>query len=198
MKIASLKVSTIVLLAVVSAIAYCTFSAGHGVGHLALREQAMLTEAGMQYSDSHVDVIYERTFGHEQDWLHLEIDTTYHKVGKGNFTYKTLCNRRFSLRAYGEEYESWGNGYKHCFIEGQSEHKWSTLPHSPTKLLGYEVQKASSSDGTSDWEVWYTEQLPEIHIGSQCQDDYKGLILYLSDLSRGYTLEAKHIDIHMG
>ena len=198
MKIALPKFSTILFLTVVSAIAYCIFSAGYGVGHLALREQAMLSKAGVQYCDSHVDVIYERTIAGKQDWLHLEIDTTYHKIGKGNFTYQTLCNRTYSLRGYDSEYENWGNGYKHCFIEGLSEHKWSALPHSPTRLLGYEVQKALSSDGTSQWEAWYTNELPEVAEGAQCQDNFRGLILHLSDKRSRYTLEAKHINIYIG
>ena len=190
----ALWIGILALVAIISV----TMLTGYGDGHLALKKQSEIAQKAKSYNDSQVDVIYERTMGGKQDWLHLEVDTTYHKVGKGNFTYKTLCNREFTLRAYDSQYEDWGNAYKHCFIESEGEKEWNLAPKEPIKLLGYEVLGATMTSQDNGWRVWYTEELPHIEDGATSKDSYKGLILEAMDSRGEYHLKAKYIKLNIG
>ena len=190
----ALWIGILALVAIISV----TMLTGYGDGHLALKKQSEIAQKAKSYKDSQVDVIYERTMGGKQDWLHLEIDTTYHKVGKGNFTYKILCNREFTLRAYDSQYEDWGNAYKHCFIEGEGEKEWNLASKEPIKLLGYEALGATMTTQDNGWRVWYTEELPHIEDGATSKDSYKGLILEAIDSRGEYHLKAKYIKLNIG
>ncbi len=181
-----------------AAIIGVTMLTGYGEGHLALKEQSAISQKVKSYKDSQVDVIYERMMRGKLDWLHLEIDTTYHKVGKGNFTYKVLCNREFTLRAYNSQYENWGNAYKHCFIEGEGEKVWNLTRKEPMSLLGYEALGATMTTPENRWRVWYTEELPHIEDGATRTDSYKGLILEAMDSKGEYHLKAKYIKLNIG
>lgn len=211
MKIAQLKISTIVLLSITIAIGYCVLSAGYGVGHLAIKEQEQSVEEARTYANSHVDVIYERICGGNQDFLHLEIDTTYHKIGKRNYTYKRLCNRDFSLREYDGEYRDCKTAYAKCFITGDGAYAWEKSYVSKGKSSGgngnttnymqiaaYKCYPAVTTIADRSWQAWYTDLLPQVEHGAETTDDYRGLILHLTDIEGEYTLQAKYINIYIG
>lgn len=185
------------IFAIVAMIGF-TMMTGYGDGHMAIKQESAIAKNTMSYNDSQMDVIYERMMNGKQDWLHLTVDTTYHKVGKGDYTYKVLCNREFSLRAYDSGYEDWGNGYKHCFIEGEGVKEWRVTSEQAKSFLGYETRVAEYWSNENRWQVHYTEMLPSVEQGATPTDSYRGLILEATDQGGEYRIKAKYINLNIG
>lgn len=191
-KIVSILAATI--LAVIIALA---ISAGYGAGHSAMSQQAWLAKHQVKYQPSQVDVIYERSLSGKQDFLHLQIDTTYHAIGKGNYTHKMMCRRDYSLRAFDGEYHDCSDVVAKCFTEGENTLQWHKVKTS-RPIVGYDCQMALVKSGEHIWQAWYTDQLPHICNEATATDDLKGLILELSDKENRYHLKAKYITQYIG
>ena len=196
-KAVTAKMVTALVVMVVAVIAGLTFSAGYGAGHSAICQQEHLAELAKHYPTSHIDVIYERTLSGKQDFLHLEIDTTYHKIGKGNYTREVLCSREFSLREFDVSYRDCGDVVAQCFVEGNASRKWES-GEATKSIAGNKCYRAVTDSESKQWEAWYTTTLPHIAEGARVADHYAGLILEARDAKGEYELKAKYITQYIG
>lgn len=187
----------IVMIAAAVTIIGFMLSAGYGAGHSAISHQQHIAQQVKQYQPSHLTVIYERTVNGKQDFLHLKIDTTYHTIGKGNYTHEVLCDRDFSLRAFDGDYYDCGNVVEQCFIEGNPTKEWQTTK-ATKRVAGNECRRGITTAAKTNWEAWYTDQLPHIAQGTRTNDPYKGLILELRDADGKYELKARYITQYIG
>lgn len=175
-----------------------TLSAGYGAGHSAISQQEIVANRVKQYEPSHVDVIYERTIGGQQDFLHLEIDTTYHTIGKGGYTREVLCNRDFSLRVFSDgKYHDCSDKVAQCFVESDAQIKWQAA-HDTKRIIAHECYKVVATNAEKAWEAWYTTSLPHLAKGARVTDNNSGVILEVRDTDEEYELKAKYITQYIG
>lgn len=160
---------------------------GYGYGHIALNTQSYTTLP----SSSHLSVLYERTHCNHTDFLKLEIDTTYRAIGKGKFVYEVICDRDITLKDNILSHNILTNNAAECFIIGGSR-KWY-CNEARRDILQHECLYASSLDGSSVWESWYSDALPHISPNTRATDGYKGLILELRNIEMQYSLKAVNI-----
>lgn len=191
------KVGYVVAIAVVVALIGFSGSTGYGSGHSAISNQKYLAQQVKQYQPSHVDVIYERTISGKQDFLHLEIDTTYHKIGKGNYIHEVLCNRDYSLRTFDGKYHDCSKMVAQCFVEGSTSINWQATEATKT-ISGNKCSRVVAAFTTKSWEAWYTKELPYLAEGAKATDNYNGLILEVRDADGQYELKAKYITQYIG
>ena len=196
-KYSFVKTSSVLVIAIAVAVVGFLLSAGYGAGHSAICQQEHLAEQAKHYPTSHVDVIYERTLSGKQDFLHLEIDTTYHKIGKGNYTREVLCNREFSLREFDGSYCDCSDVVAQCFVEGNASRKWES-DESTKSIAGNKCYRVVTASEDKNWEAWYTTSLPHIAEGARATDHYAGLILEARDTEGAYELKAKYITQYIG
>ena len=178
-------------------IAYIALSAGYGAGHAAISQQKLTAQQAKQYQPSQLDVIYERLSDNKQDFLHLKIDTTYHRIGKGNYTREVLCNREFSLREFDGSYNDCSDAIAHCFVEGDAERKWQS-GEATKAIAGNNCYRAVTTFADKSWEAWYTTSLPHLAEGAKAKDLFEGLILEARDAEGEYELKAKYITQYIG
>ncbi|MBR4854792.1 MAG: hypothetical protein IKU88_08705 [Alistipes sp.] len=197
LKAMAAKVALIGVVCAVISIAYIALSAGYGVGHIAISQQELAALQAKQYQPSQVDVIYERLSDNKQDFLHLKIDTTYHRIGKGNYTREVLCNREYSFREFDGSYNDCLNAVAHCFVEGDAERKWQS-GDATKKIAGNNCYRAVTTFTDKSWEAWYTTSLPHLAEGAKAKDLFEGLILEARDAEGEYELKAKYITQYIG
>ncbi len=197
LKAITAKSALIGVVGLVVGIAIFVLSTGYGVGHAAISHQKMVAQQVKQYLPSQVDVIYERLSDNKQDFLHLKIDTTYHKIGKGNYTREVLCNREFSLREFDGSYNDCSDAVAHCFVEGDATRKWQS-GEATKSIAGNNCYRVVTTFAGKNWEAWYTTTLPHLAEGAKAKDLFEGLILEVRDAEGEYELKAKYITQYIG
>ena len=178
-------------------IGYIALSTGYGVGHSAISQQEHIAQQAKQYLPSQLDVIYERLSDNKQDFLHLKIDTTYHKIGKGSYTREVLCHREFSLREFDGSYNDCSDAAAHCFVKGDKAREWQS-GKATKSIAGNNCYRVVTTFADKSWEAWYTTSLPHLAEGAKAKDHFEGLILEVRDAKGEYELKAKYITQYIG
>ena len=197
LKAMSAKSALFAAVGAVICIAYIALSAGYGAGHAAISQQKLTAQQAKQYQPSQLDVIYERLSDNKQDFLHLKIDTTYHKIGKGNYTHEVLCSREFSLREVDGSYNDCSDAIAHCFVEGDADRKWQS-GEATKSIAGNNCYRVVTTFADKSWEAWYTTSLPHLAEDAKAKDHFEGLILEVRDANGEYELKAKYITQYIG
>lgn len=187
--------STIVLLFAIGHI----FTIGYGFGYDAISRTERAVEQAKQsdYQPSHVAVIYERTVEQRNDFLHLEIDTTYRAIGRHAFQYKMICDREIILRAYDGAYIDCSDMATACFVYADNNRKWQ-LAGEQKQIIDQKCKSATTSIDGEEYKAYYTLALPHCAVGAQASQLYEGLILEAYDADGSYALKAIHIAQHLG
>lgn len=197
-KYSFLKASSVLVIVITIAVVGFLLSAGYGAGHSAICQQEFMASQAKQYQPSQVDVIYERTIDGQQDFLHLEIDTTYHRRGKANYTREVVCDRDFSLRAFDGSYHDCSAFVAKCFVENEEGQREWAEAKATKSIIGQECRRALATIDGKEWEAWYTLDLPLIANGAKATDAYKGLLLEVRDRENRYELKARYITQYIG
>lgn len=175
---------------VVMALAVVFSFMGYGEGHVAMRTGATY-RAQNAPAPTHLAVIYERQRCGKTDFLHLEVDTTYHTRGKNGYCYEIVCDNNVSVRSFDREYTALKACDDVCFIEGGAR-EW--LPISGDKqILEYACNHALTADDDDSWEAWYCDALPHRPDIANLKCRQSGLILAACNSDKSYTLRATHI-----
>ena len=187
--------STIVLLFAIGHI----FTIGYGFGYDAISRTDRAVEQAKQsdYQSSHVAVIYERRVEQRNDFLHLEIDTTYHSIGRHAFQYKMICDREITLRAYDGAYIDCSDMAASCFVFADNNRKWQPAGEQK-QIIDQKCKSATTSIDGEEYKAYYTLALPHCAVGAQTSQLYEGLILEAYDADGSYSLKAIHIAQHLG
>lgn len=164
---------------------------GYGYGHIALHNQENFVRTHKEFKPEQLAITYQRTYNDHSDFLHFKVDTTYHKIGRNNFVYEHICNRKFSLTASETAHNNLTDHIAEFFIAGGSR-KW--YPNNlQREILGESCLYAVSAEGNSVWESWYSKTLPHVQSGARPTDGLEGLILEVRNIEKQYTLKAVNI-----
>ena len=187
--------STIVLLFAIGHI----FTIGYGFGYDAISRTDRAVEQAKQsdYQSSHVAVIYERRVEQRNDFLHLEIDTTYHSIGRHAFQYKMICDREITLRAYDGAYIDCSDMAASCFVFADNNRKWQPAGEQK-QIIDQKCKSATTNIDGEEYKAYYTLALPHCAVEAQPSQLYEGLILEAYDADGSYSLKAIHIAQHLG
>ncbi|MBQ3197760.1 MAG: hypothetical protein IJB63_06535 [Alistipes sp.] len=187
--------STIVLIFAIGHI----FTIGYGFGYDAISRTERAVEQAKQsgYQPSHLAVIYERRVEQRNDFLHLEIDTTYRAIGRHAFQYKTICDREITLRAYDGAYIDCSDMAASCFVFADNNRKWQ-LAGEQKQIIDQKCKSATTSIDGEEYKAYYTLALPHCAVEAQPSQLYEGLILEAYDADGSYSLKAIHIAQHLG
>lgn len=187
--------STIVLIFAIGHI----FTIGYGFGYDAISRTDRAVEQAKQsgYQPSHLAVIYERKVEQRNDFLHLEVDTTYHSIGRHAFQYKTICDREITLRAYDGAYIDCSDMAASCFVFADNNRKWQ-LAGEQKQIIDQKCKSATTSIDGEEYKAYYTLALPHCAVEAQPSQLYEGLILEVYDTDGSYSLKAIHIAQHLG
>lgn len=187
--------STIVLLFAIGHI----FTIGYGFGYDAISRTEIAVKQAKQsdYQPSHLAVIYERRVEQRNDFLHLEIDTTYHSIGRHAFQYKMICDREITLRAYDGAYIDCSDMAVDCFVFADNNRKWQ-LAGEQKQIIDQKCKSATTSIDGEEYKAYYTLALPHCAVEAQPSQLYEGLILEAYDTDGYYSLKAIHIAQHLG
>lgn len=173
---------------------YQVFTLGYGCSSEIEYQTDKAVANHKHYADEHLSVIYERKIGSHTDFVHLQVDTTYHEIGKGAYRYEVLCKREYNLRSFDNEYNDMQDVVVACFISGK---EWEQ-ENARRKIMDHSCQRATAKIGNQLYEAWYTDVLPHRHPDSRTIDDKRGLILEARDAEGGYELKAKYIGEQIG
>lgn len=147
---------------------------------------------------SHLTVVYERTYQSKQDLITLQVDSLYKQISKGAFTYKTVCNRTYTLKSFdGQTTFDISSAASACFIDGTTPHRWVKRP-TAENIEGTPCKLATTNVNGERYTAWYNETLPHCHHNATPTDDVSGLIMELYSQSGDYVLKAKYIKQHIG
>lgn len=187
--------STIVLLFAIGHI----FTIGYGFGYDAISRTERAVEQAKQsgYQPSHLAVIYERRVEQRNDFLHLEVDTTYRAIGRHAFQYKMICDREMTLRAYDGAYIDCSDMAASCFVFADNNRKWQ-LAGEQKQIIDQKCKSATTSIDGEEYKAYYTLALPHCAVEAQPSQLYEGLILEAYDTDGSYSLKAIHIAQHLG
>lgn len=187
--------STIVLLFAIGHI----FTIGYGFGYDTISRTEIAVKQAKQsgYQPSHLAVIYERTVEQRNDFLHLEVDTTYRAIGRHAFQYKTICDREITLRAYDGAYIDYSDMAAACFVFADNNRKWQ-LTGEQKQIIDQKCKSATTSIDGEEYKAYYTLALPHCAVEAQPSQLYEGLILEAYDTDGSYSLKAIHIAQHLG
>ena len=187
--------STIVLLFAIGHI----FTIGYGFGYDAISRTDRAVEQAKQsgYQPSHLAVIYERRVEQRNDFLHLEVDTTYRAIGRHAFQYKMICDREITLRAYDGAYIDCSDMAASCFVFADNNRKWQ-LAGEQKQIIDQKCKSATTSIDGEEYKAYYTLALPHCAVEAQPSQLYEGLILEAYDTDGSYSLKAIHIEQHLG
>lgn len=187
--------STIVLLFAIGHI----FTIGYGFGYDAISRTDRAVEQAKQsgYQPSHLAVIYERKVEQRNDFLHLEIDTTYRAIGRHAFQYKMICDREITLRAYDGAYIDCSDMAASCFVFADNNRKWQ-LAGEQKQIIDQKCKSATTNIDGEEYKAYYTLALPHCAVEAQPSQLYEGLILEAYDADGSYSLKAIHIAQHLG
>jgi GLPGLI family protein len=189
------NISMVATLMVVALVLVHAFTIGYGSGFSSRGRAMMAVQQAKRYTPSLLTVKYERHNDNIKDMLHLEIDTTYRTIGRGSFCYKTICDRKISLRTSSGEYFT-AEQARNCFIEGGSR-QWITQ-HDAKRIEGYDCGASLAVEGGLLWQAWYTEQLPHCCANTTIDDGLKGLILAAQSGDGRWSIKATKIDLTIG
>lgn len=171
------------------------FTIGYGTGFESRGKAMLAQQQAKHYTPSLLTVHYKRLNGTTEDILRLEIDTTYRAIGKGQFVYKTICDRTISLQSStGEQFTD--DEARLCFVEGATR-EWVKLEDSRS-IDGYDCLAAVAAADNGTWQAWYTTALPYCPDGTTATDGLNGLILMLRHSQGRYRLQATTIDLNIG
>lgn len=184
--------SVVLLIAVVH-----IFTVGYGFGYDAISISRQAVRDAKQYNPSHLAVIYERQVDKRNDFLHLEIDTTYRAIGRNAFLREVVCDRQLRLRAFDGSYIDCSKQAERCFILADNGLEWQTLSHK-RQIIGQECLAAEAYIDGKRYQAWYTMALPHLEDGAKESKELAGLILEASDSEGRYSLRAKYIAQHLG
>lgn len=173
---------------------YQVFTLGYGCSSEIEYQTNKVIATNKHYADEHLSVIYERKIGSQTDFVHLQVDTTYHEIGKGGYRYEVLCKREYNLRSFDNGYDDMQDVVAACFISGK---EWEQ-DNVRRKIIDYSCQRATAKIGNQLYEAWYTDALPYRHPDSREIDDKQGLILEARDAEGSYELRAKYIREQIG
>ena len=187
--------STIVLLFAIGHI----FTIGYGFGYDAISRTDRAVEQAKQsgYQPSHLAVIYERRVEQRNDFLHLEVDTTYRAIGRHAFQYKMICDREITLRAYDGAYIDCSDMAASCFVFADNNRKWQPAGEQK-QIIDQKCKSATTSIDGEEYKAYYTLALPHCAVEAQPSQLYEGLILEAYDADGSYSLKAIHIAQHLG
>lgn len=187
--------STIVLIFAIGHI----FTIGYGFGYDAISRTDRAVEQAKQsgYQPSHLAVIYERRVEQRNDFLHLEVDTTYRAIGRHAFQYKMICDREITLRAYDGAYIDCSDMAASCFVFADNNRKWQ-LAGEQKQIIDQKCKSATTSIDGEEYKAYYTLALPHCAVEAQPSQLYEGLILEAYDADGSYSLKAIHIAQHLG
>ena len=187
--------STIVLIFAIGHI----FTIGYGFGYDAISRTDRAVEQAKQsdYQPSHVAVIYERTVEQRNDFLHLEVDTTYRVIGRHAFQYKMICDREITLRAYDGAYIDCSDMAASCFVFADNNRKWQPAGEQK-QIIDQKCKSATTNIDGEEYKAYYTLALPHCAVEAQPSQLYEGLILEAYDADGSYSLKAIHIAQHLG
>ncbi|MBR2008102.1 MAG: hypothetical protein IKA01_09040 [Alistipes sp.] len=187
--------STIVLLFAIGHI----FTIGYGFGYDAISRTDRAVKQAKQsgYQPSHLAVIYERRVEQRNDFLHLEVDTTYRAIGRHAFQYKTICDREITLRAYDGAYIDCSDMAASCFVYADNNRKWQ-LAGEQKQIIDQKCKSATTNIDGEEYKAYYTLALPHCAVEAQPSQLYEGLILEAYDADGSYSLKAIHIAQHLG
>lgn len=161
------------------------FSIGYGTVYVA--------RADTMPQPSTLDVIYERNDAGATDFLHLEIDTSYVRKGRGEFLADISCRRTMSMRRFYDTYRPVSAAPSACFVTDPRTPQWHDTG-AVRDITGYACRMATASFNGRTWEVWYTEELPRCDRRIRPDDGLHGLILEARALDgEPYTLKARYI-----
>lgn len=214
MKIRLRHIGYVGMVAVMVMTALQIFSLGSGRGHQ-LVQQAAPTATHDMVQQEHLAVIYEREWRGEKDLLHLQVDTTFHKIGKAGFEYETICRRQYSLREFSDGYLPMDEMAWACFIEG-GKHEWRSDESGKDewrsdetdterakysrRILDRNCQRAETTIADESYQAWYTCELPypAAKAKSRITDQPAGLILEARSEKGDFSLRAKYIEQQIG
>lgn len=187
--------STIVLLFAIGHI----FTIGYGFGYDAISRTDRAVEQAKQsgYQPSHLAVIYERRVEQRNDFLHLEVDTTYRAIGRHAFQYKMICDREITLRAYDGAYIDCSDMAASCFVFADNNRKWQPAGEQK-QIIDQKCKSATTNIDGEEYKAYYTLALPHCAVEAQPSQLYEGLILEAYDADGSYSLKAIHIAQHLG
>ena len=175
------------------------FTIGYGFGYDAISRTEIAVKQAKQgnYQPSHIAVIYERKVEQRNDFLHLEIDTTYRAIGRHAFQYKMICDREITLRAYDGAYIDCSDMAASCFVFADNNRKWQ-LAGEQKQIIDQKCKSATTDIDGEKYKAYYTLALPHCAVGAQANQLYEGLILEVYDAAGSYALKAIHIAQHLG
>lgn len=190
MKCAKHITTALLLLTAAAALLYLC-DIGYGYGRIVMSTQENIAHKHKVFKPEQLAVTYQRTYDNHTDFLHFKVDTTYHKIGRNNFVYEHICNRKFSLTASETAHNNLTDYIAEFFIAGGSR-KW--YPNNlQREILGESCLYAVSTEDNSVWESWYCEALPHVQAGARPTDGLEGLILEVRNIEKQYTLKAVNI-----
>lgn len=164
----------------------CLIGYGHKTAHIPHNPVEMPAQ-------THLSIIYERTQCDKSDFLHLKIDTTYHKRGKNSYLHEVVCNHNISLRAFDKEYSPLTVSADRCFV---ADGEFLPTKHSSRRLIASHLcHSAIINNNGRNWAVWYSEALPYCHSNTKIKDKYRGVVLAAYNNDKSYALEARHITL---
>ena len=190
------RLYTILATALLLIAVYHVFNIGYGSYNEIEYVAGKIVKSHESYADEHLSVIYERKINECSDFLHLQVDTTYHQIGKGAFRYELLCDRSFSLRSFDGEYHNISNVVEACFVDIEDK-DWNNIGFR-RRITGYDCQRATALIDNKAYEAWYTEALPHRHPKSKVSDTYRGLVLEMRNAEGSYSLQVKYIGQQIG
>lgn len=175
---------------------YHVFTLGYGCADEIQYVTEKTVTDNADYANEHLLVIYERQIGNETDLVQLQIDTTYHKIGKGAYQHEILCNREFSLSSFDGEYHNMSDAVAACFVGNNNS--WNSSDTHPRQIMDYECQRATKLINNEPYEAWYTDALPYHRPKSRVMDEMRGLVLEARSAKGDYTLKVKYIGEQIG
>jgi GLPGLI family protein len=174
------------------------FSTSHDVWYTVMHNEHMVLANSQQFEPSRLTIVYERTHQSQHDLLQLQIDSLYRPIAKGNFSYKVVCDRRFTLKSFnGEQTIDMSDQAATCFINGNTPHKWTTSQQS-CSIQQVNCQQATANIDGQLYEAWYSMALPHCYHNAEPCDPCNGLIMELHSMSDDYSLKIKYIEQHIG
>ena len=175
------------------------FTIGYGFGYDAISRTEIAVKQAKQgnYQPSHIAVIYERKVEQRNDFLHLEIHTTYRAIGRHAFQYKMICDRELTLRAYDGTYIDCSDMAASCFVFADNNRKWQ-LAGEQKQIIDQKCKSATTDIDGEEYKAYYTMALPHCAVGAQASQLYEGLILDAYDTYGSYALKAIHIAQQLG
>ncbi len=188
------RIYPILTLAAIIVAIYQIFTLGYGGSAEIEYSTRQTIEKHTNHATEHLSVIYERKIGNKTDFIHLQVDTTYHAIGKGRYQHEVICNRKYSLRSFDDQYHGMNNAIAACFAESD---EWD-IKDVYSRIMDYKCRQATKLIDGEKYEAWYTTALPHQRPQSRAMDKNRGLILKAYNASGNYSLTARYIEQQIG